>query len=318
MSGPSRYPLFTVFTATYERVHTLPRVRACLESQTFRDFEWLIVDDGSTDGTRELVESWQSGTDFPVRYVFQSHSGKHVAFNRGVREAHGQLFLPLDSDDGAVPQALERFKSRWESIPADRRWQFSAVTALRMNQHGRPVGDRFPGDVTDSDSLEQYFKYRLRGDKWGFQRTDVLRDHPFPEPPGVRFVSESIVWFAIARHFKTRYVNEYLGINFAMDSAEPRLSNLTIITAQGRQLFHKAVIEDYLDYTASAPWLILRSLINYSRYSFIAGIGIQGQMSVRTAVRKALVLFVTPFGFAFYVGDRLRQFRIDASLAGGR
>ena len=308
MSESGDHPLFTVFTATHNRAHTLPRVLDCLEHQTFRDFEWLIVDDGSTDGTRALVDDWQSRTAFPLRYVHQPHAGKHVAFNRGVREATGQLFLSLDSDDGAVPQALERFKSLWESIPVDRRPRFSAVTALRMFEDGRPVGDRFPRDITDSESLEMYFKYRLRGDKWGFQRRDVLRDNPFPEPPGVTFVSEAVVWFAIARRFKTRYVNDYLGINYKSDPAERRLSNLTVATAQGRLLFHKAVIEDYLDYAASSPLLILKSLINYSRCSFISSIGPLGQIRcVRTVRRKALVLSVIPLAYVCYLRDRSRR-----------
>ena len=116
------------------------------------------------------------------------------------------------------------------------------------------------------------------------------------------------MWFAIARRFKTRYVNDYLGIEYASDPAEPRLSNLTVATAQGRLLFHKAVIEDYLDYVIISPLLILKSLINYSRYSFTSGIGPLGQMSrVRTVWRKAMVLSAIPLGCAFYLRDRLRQ-----------
>ena len=236
-----------------------------MRSQTFSDFKWLI------DDTRRLVGTWLGTSEFPIRYhyLYQPHSGKHVAFNTGVREARGALFLPLDSDDAAVPQALAGCRAHWESIPGETRTRFSAVTALCMDEHGRPVGGRFPNDITDSDSLEQYFRYRIRGDKWGFQRTDVIRDFPFPEPPGIPFVSESIVWSAIACRFKTRYQNDYLlRIYRASDAAERRLSRLTAATAQGRLLFHKAVIEDYLDYATESPMLILKSLINYSRYSF--------------------------------------------------
>lgn len=91
-------PTFTVFTPTYNRAHTLLRVFSSLQAQTFQDFEWLIVDDGSTDGTEELIKHWGSESHFPVRYFKQENRGKHVAFNRGVREATGQFFLPLDSD----------------------------------------------------------------------------------------------------------------------------------------------------------------------------------------------------------------------------
>ena len=181
------------------------------------------------------------------------------------------------------------------------------MTALCADEHGRPVGGRFPRDITDSDSLEQYFRYRVPGDKWGFQRTDVLLDHPFPEPPGMAFVPESIVWFAIARRFRTRYVNDYLLILYSSGPARPRLSDLTPPTARGRLLFHKAVIEEYLDYAIRSPGLTLKSLVNYSRYSFLLGIGPLGQASrVRTVIRKALVLSVTPVGLAVYLRDRSR------------
>ena len=95
----SRAHLFTVFTPTFNRAHTLGRVYASLRAQTYTDFEWLIVDDGSTDGTEELVRGWMAEAPFPLRYLTQVHGHKKAAFNRGVREANGELFVALDSDD---------------------------------------------------------------------------------------------------------------------------------------------------------------------------------------------------------------------------
>ena len=109
-------PLFTVFTGTRNRAHTLPRVYDSLRQQTFRDFEWLIVDNESTDGTRELVEGWQAQSDFPIRYLWHENRGKHGSQNRAVGEAHGQLFLTLDSDDPCAANALERFSFHWHAI----------------------------------------------------------------------------------------------------------------------------------------------------------------------------------------------------------
>jgi glycosyltransferase involved in cell wall biosynthesis len=100
---------FTVFTATYNRAHTLHRVYESLKEQTYRQFEWLIVDDGSTDTTRTLVETWQQEANFLISYYYQENQGKHVAINRGVQEARGEYFLIIDSDDTCVPQTLERF-----------------------------------------------------------------------------------------------------------------------------------------------------------------------------------------------------------------
>lgn len=202
---------FTVFTATHNRAHTLPRVYAALRAQTFADFEWIIVDDGSTDGTQELVRRWQEEGHLPIRYFWQPHGHKKVAFNRGVREARGELFLNLDSDDSCLPQALERLWFYWCSIPASQRPEFSAVTCLCQDQEGRVVGDPFPAPVVDSNSLEMRHRLKVRGEKWGFHRTEVLRRFPFPEDvPG--HVPEDVVWMAIARQYRTRYVNEALRI----------------------------------------------------------------------------------------------------------
>ncbi len=160
---------------------TLRRVYESLRLQTFRDFEWLIVDDGSTDCTKELVEKWRTESSFPIRYIYQENRGKPAAFNQGVQKAQGELFLTLDSDDACVPQALERLKYHWDSIPTEKKDKFSAVTVLCKDQNGGLVGDKFPRDVLDSDSIELVFKYNVKGEKWGFHRTEVLRPLDFSQ-----------------------------------------------------------------------------------------------------------------------------------------
>src|SRR5580658_2083591 len=95
---------FTVFTATYNRAHTIKRVFDSLCAQTLRDFEWLVIDDGSTDNTSELIANWAKIAHFPIRYFRQDHSGKHIAHNLAAREARGQFFLVFDSDDACIPR----------------------------------------------------------------------------------------------------------------------------------------------------------------------------------------------------------------------
>jgi glycosyltransferase involved in cell wall biosynthesis len=175
---------FTVFTGTRNRAHTLRRPFDSLKAQTFRDFEWVVVDNGSTDGTTELIEQFRQEADFPIRYFWQEDRGKHASMNRAVLAAKGQFFLTLDSDDGCVPTALGRFNQRWNEIPEADRPGFSGVTSLCMDQDGRLIGTEFPAEPTDSDSREIRYRYKVKGEKWGFQRTDVMRMHPFPETPG--------------------------------------------------------------------------------------------------------------------------------------
>jgi glycosyltransferase involved in cell wall biosynthesis len=176
--------IFTVFTPTFNRAKTLRRVYDSLHVQSFRDFEWLIVDDGSTDDTHALIDRWQSEAGFSIRYFYQENAGKHVAVNRGVAAANGQFFLILDSDDECVPEALERFLFYWQSIPEADKPRFSGVTCLCEDEQGRLVGSPFPHSPCDSDSIEIRLRYKVKGEKWGFQRTDVMRLFPFPEVRG--------------------------------------------------------------------------------------------------------------------------------------
>ncbi len=108
---------FSVFAPTYNRAHTLPRLYSSLCEQTFKDFEWIIVDDGSTDETAEVVKPWLKAAPFRVRYFWKPNGGKHTAINRGVQEAVGRFLAISDSDDWYVPQALDRFIHHWNEIP---------------------------------------------------------------------------------------------------------------------------------------------------------------------------------------------------------
>lgn len=203
-------PIFTVFTPTYNRAHTLHRVYECLCLQTFKNFEWLIVDDGSTDNTAELVSGWMQSSRIIIRYIKQNNQGKHVAFNLGVINANGELFVPLDSDDTCIPQALDRFNQRWNSIPKELRQAFSGITCLCKDELGSIVGGQLPADVIDGHFTDTITKLNRQGEMWGFHRTDILRDFPFPVYPGERFVPEGLVWNRIAKKYKTRFINEPL------------------------------------------------------------------------------------------------------------
>lgn len=300
-------PTFTVFTATYNRAHTLSRVYDSLRAQTCRDFEWLIVDDGSTDGTAELVAGWIAAATFPIRRLHQPNAGKAAAFNRGVQEARGQLFLNLDSDDACIPIALERLLHHWNSIPAPQRSAFTGVTSLCVDQRGLLQGTLFPHLVLDSDSLEMHFRHRDRGEKWGFHRTEVLRAFPFPVEPESRFVSESVVWFAIARHYKTRFVNEPLRSYFTSDGAGDHLSELSLRAVRGRLPYHLMVLNDLSDWLPVAPREFAKSALAYSRYAFCLGIGLRQQLrTVQLRSMKLLVALASPVGWLYARRDRRR------------
>ncbi|MBC6982109.1 glycosyltransferase family 2 protein [Caulobacter sp. 17J80-11] len=299
---PPAAPLFTVFTPTFNRVATLHRVYDSLRAQTLRDFEWVVVDDGSSDGTDALIAGWKAEADFPITYVWQENRGKHTAFNRGAGLARGELFLPLDSDDACVPAALERFKHHWDQVKHDP--GFSAVTALAGDPDGRLVGSRFPLDPTDSDSLEIRYRHKVRGDKWGFHRLAVIREHPFPEPEGVKFVPEGLVWSRIARRYKTRYVNEPLLVVHTTGGDRLTVAN-PIPSAEGRLLYYREVLNHELGWFWSAPLQFLRAATNNVRYATHLGLSLtaQGRVLARSTAR-ALWLVGLPAGALLAWRDR--------------
>jgi len=316
LQGVPRSPAFTVFTPTYNRSATLGRVFASLQAQTCRDFEWLIVDDGSTDDTRERVASFQAATDFPVRYLWQENRHKKAAFNHGVREARGALFLTLDSDDELLAHALERLLRIWQDIPASERDAYSAVTGLCVRADGSLVGDRYPDDVFDATPLEIRYRYRVRGEKFGFQRTDVLRRFPFPEDiPG--FVPESLVWSAIARQgYRMRFVNEALRIYHDSPDSLSR-ANTAQIEALGLRVLARDTLNHNLGWFRCAPRDFLLAAARDTRFGLAmrrAGQVLPERYRRLSSVwAKVLVILMWPLGVAMYGRDRWRSRSIQPS-----
>ena len=299
---------FTVYTGTRNRAHTLHRPYDSLRSQTFRDFEWLVVDNDSTDETGELIAKWQAEADFPIRYIRHSNRGHHGSSNVAVDEARGEFFLTLDSDDGAVPEALERFKAIWDDIPVERRALYSAVTGLAVDENGRPTGDPFPADVFDADPTAIRYRYKLLGERWGFQRTAVMRAYKYPVIPGYTgMMSGHLLWGEIGLHYLTRYVNEYLGVvYFDQPDALTKGVRDPRRDALGERMEAGAIIDKHLRYLPYSPIAYYLKAAKYTRSAFWAGEGLPKQASllVRPAA-KALWLAALPVGVAVYLVERL-------------
>jgi glycosyltransferase involved in cell wall biosynthesis len=296
---------FTVFTPSYNRAHTLDRVYQSLKGQTYRDFEWLIVDDGSTDNTRQIVEQWQQENIFPIRYVYQDNGHKHIAFSRGVREANGELFLTLDSDDSCEPQALERFKYHWDAIPSNQQAKFSAVTCLCKTIDGNIIGDPFPTNPTDSNSLEIRYRFKVKGEKWGFHRTDVLRGISFYEQMKGFHVPESIFWNQIAVKYQTRFVNEALRIYQDDQESIIRNSDNPSKSASGLHLQYLNVLNQEMAWFRFDPLQFIRSAVHYTRFSFHLGNKIDRQIGdLQPLSSKVLGSIALPLGYLAYLKDR--------------
>jgi glycosyltransferase involved in cell wall biosynthesis len=300
---------FTVFTATYNRAHTIKRVFDSLCAQTLRDFEWLVIDDGSTDNTSELIANWAKIAHFPIRYFRQDHSGKHIAHNLAAREARGQFFLVFDSDDACIPRALERIAYYWDMIPPSERSSFYAVDGLCCDQYGKLLGDEFPSNPFDSDLREKYYVYKLRGEKWGAGLTEVIRRYPFPEIKNTHFAPEGMVWLEIAKTYKTRYVNEVLRVYYVDDHATgATLTKKRTLNenAPGRLQNYIWILNNDLEYFFNAPIRFLKAA------AMLPIVGHASKQSLWRSLRslnvraKALVVMAFPVSALLYIARRIR------------
>jgi glycosyltransferase involved in cell wall biosynthesis len=291
----------TIVTPTFQRADTLPRLYESLAAQSFGDFGWLVVDDGSSDGTERLVRSWAEAAPFSIEYIWQENQGKHAAVNRGVERAGGEFCALMDSDDWYAPDALRRMVECWEDIPAGRRGEFANVEGLCADPDGTTIGDRFPEAVLDSNAFEIAIVHGVKGDKIGMYRREVLLAHPFPEDLGWH-VTPALVWNRIAARWSGRYVNEVWAYKEYLSAGlSGRETELRLRFPEPEVLYWK----EFAGMPRPMPLLArIRAHANYVRHGLLAG------MSVRRIVVEspapALTLAVAPLGAALWARDRRR------------
>lgn len=287
----------TVFTPTYNREKTLERVFESLSKQTYKDFCWIIVDDGSTDNTKRLVEDFKKTSDFRIEYYYQENSGKHSAINRALKETTSELFLIADSDDSFKENSLQVFINTWESIPLNKRGEYKGVIAKCYDaETEEPIG-KYPEYMFDSNDLDAYFKLHLCFEKWNIVRTDVMKEIAFPEPDEkLKFYPESVVWWRMARKYKTRYIDENIRAYYRdQDNSVINQSN-----GRARETIYlwRYYINEAMDYFWCSPKSFLKAYLGYSRDNIRCKNSVSKSLSsINGVYRKILVLLGYPAGY---------------------
>ena len=228
--------MISIITPTYNRGYILDKLYNSLLKQTNKNFEWIIVDDGSQDNTEDLVKKWNS--DFPIRYFKQKNGGKHRAVNKGVPLAKFKYIFIVDSDDYLPNDSIENVEKMILSIENEK--NFAGVAGLRIYPDGIPIGN-FPKKIKsfiDATSLERD-KYKITGDKAEVFKKEILLKYPFPEIEEENFISEGISWMKIAADgYKIRwfpipiYIGEYLedGLSKSKNLALKNFKGYTLLT----------------------------------------------------------------------------------------
>lgn len=229
--------MITVFTPTYNRANTLSRLYNSLIQQTFKDFEWLIVDDGSTDNTRGKINTFIDEHKISINYRYQKNGGKHRAINNGVRIANGNIFFIVDSDDYLKSDALKIINSRFKEIQGQPR--FAGVCGLRVDPNNQKIGGGY-FDTLDCSPLDFRYKYRIKGDMAEAFYTDVLRKYPFPEFDSETFCTEAIVWNRISQKYILRYFYEKIYVcEYRQDGLSASSYEHQLLSPMATNLYYK-------------------------------------------------------------------------------
>ena len=261
-------PFISILTPTYNRGKLLLPLYDSLKNLTFKDFEWLIVDDGSEDDTEQYALSWIAhniqNAEFPIRYIKKSNGGKHTAINRGVREANGELILILDSDDTLPEDSLATIAHYYEQCKGYK--DCAGVCGLMAHHDGQLIGTGFPKDPMYESALQ--FRYAKKGNVTGdlleVYKTSVMREFPFPEIENEKFCPESLVWNRIANKYKLFCFNKVV---YYRDYLEGGLTSKIVRIRMNSPIASTMTYAEMLDYNISLKWKI-RSAINYWRFKY--------------------------------------------------
>ena len=308
-AGESAAPALTFLTPTYNRAHTLPRVYASLTKQTSSDFEWVVVDDGSTDGTGELVKKWCAEATFPISYIRQDNAGKPSAVNAGVARAKGTLVAILDSDDEATPSAAKAFMPIWRAMSDSERDAHWCVTGLCADTKGVICGSRFPVDGASLTGADLNYRLTVDGEKWSAVRRDLMLANQYPTGPGLKFIPEGIVLDKLARSHLARCVNAVMRVYHVPEKGSDSNLSTSLRTAvengRGMVMVDEQALNSDLRHFVAAPAKFLRMAIRIGRF------GLHGDTLSPTIQRlrpaaNVLVALALPLGALLYRRDLLR------------
>lgn len=197
----------TVFTVTYNRVHTLPRLYESLLAQQNKNFIWLVVDDGSTDGTKALIEEYQEKTqEFEIKYVYKENGGMHSAHNEAYRHIDTYLCMSIDSDDLVTENAIDTIYKFWNRYGSEK---YAGIIALDCDMKGKVIGKELPD--RKSTTITYYYEHGGYGDKKLVYRTSLMKSTPeYPEFEGEKYFSLRYKYTIIDEEYELLILNKTL------------------------------------------------------------------------------------------------------------
>lgn len=279
----------TVFTPAYNRAHTIERTYESLCRQTCKDFVWLVVDDGSSDNTQELVESWMAEGKISIRYIYQQNQGMHGAHNTAYRNIDTLLNTCIDSDDFMPDDAVEKILDCWHKQGGDK---YAGLIGLDVTQDGKLIGTRF-SEGMKTTTLQGFYEAGGRGDKKMVYRTDVIKQYPeYPLFEGERYVGLAYKYMLIDQDYELITLNEPLVIvEYQQDGSSFSMYKQYWNNPRGFAFFRKAEMK-----TTHSLKRKLQVCTHYVSSSIIS----KNWRFLQESPEKLLTFLCIPSGIALY------------------
>ncbi|MDE6460524.1 MAG: glycosyltransferase family 2 protein [Paramuribaculum sp.] len=290
--------MLTIFTPTYNRGYSLSRLYNSLCNQSVTDFEWLIVDDGSTDDTESIINNYIEEAKITIIYKKKSNGGKHTAINEGVKLASGEWFFIVDSDDWLPSDSLSIVEKYIKFIQSDDK--IGAVCGLRHISNSKilPSKHNFNSEIID-DFISFRAKFNLHIDMAEVFRTAILKKYEFPVYSDEKFLSEAVVWNRIAQEYQVLFFPEYIyNCKYLDDGLTISIARHHRNSPYGSMLYYNEIISNPKHSGISK----IKAAINYWRYS----IGVNRKKYLETKPHFISYLFF-PVGYYFYLRDKKKK-----------
>lgn len=208
-------PLITIRTSTFNRGDLLPRLFESLEAQSFRDFEYILVDNGSTENIDDVVEEFMMTTKIPMLYIKKCPGGIQEGYNCGVYFARGRFIVGIDSDDFLMPDALEVYMREWGKIPSKEKKIYRGIIACCKDQNNNRIGPKFPDNINEMAWKRAYQIYiQTNSEHLSMDRTDICKRFLLPEPEGMHYVETYIMWGKMDKIYKSYFSNEIVRVYY--------------------------------------------------------------------------------------------------------
>lgn len=277
----------TIFTPAYNRAHTIERMYESLCRQKCKDFIWLIVDDGSSDNTRKIVEEWiKRDNEFEIQYVYKENGGMHTAHNVAYQNIYTELNVCIDSDDELAEDAVSKILDKWSKVCHQ---GYAGIIALDADMNtGEVIGKGFPKDLKDT-TVSGYYEAGGSGDKKLIYRTDVINKYPeYPVFENEKYVSLSYKYLLIDQDYKMAVLDEIVcNVEYQPDGSSNTMYRQYLKNPKGFAFWRTVRMK----YDTSIKRLFM-DCVHYVSSSILC----KNKHFIQESPKKAMTIVAIPFG----------------------